>query len=1555
MAFEPGGYSDKLGNRHEGRWVVKQLLRLIKEHVRSVTIEAIGDDERGVDLIVESNSGILQFQQCKARNASREYWSVADLNSRDILQNMKFQLGRDKKHEFALVTGIPASVFGDICESARNSNGNPEDYYKFQIQDIGESRRETYKQFCEYLSLNQNELEDRAKAFDYLRRTYIILWPDDQNCYDDLIGWANMLVNGEPRSVVSCLAEYAQNNLRKRLLSNDVLNNLKGLGFNPRRLVHDDRLLPALEELQQCFDDSIASRLIGDELIAREETQELYKALEEGGLVILHGAAGYGKSGVLYELAKILKQEDRPYLPIRLDRQEPRNTARQFGLDMGLPESPVVCLQSLLGERTAVLILDQLDALRWTSSHLANSLEVCKAIVREARNLYGMGKAISTVLCCRTFDLEHDPEIKSWLESQNRQGKQCKKIEVKGLANEVLIKVIQKTGGNFDELTAKQRQILASAQHLAMWVTITRQGYKSNFQSSSQLMREFWKNRYQELGKTGVNEAEVDSALDILVNYMEQNGKVSAPASLISNRQEIRTELHTLGIIRTDDNKVTFCHQSYLDFKVADRLLREIHQGKGKVKDWLGSKEKQSLFRREQLRQVLMLLCDDSPTEFLSNIKELLESDNVRFHLKHLILEVISQIEKPSEQLCDYLLGLYADNYWESHIKETVFFRQPQYIRLLIDNGLISDALDSDNEEKRNSALWLLRSVAEKIPDSVTNILSPYIEKGDNWPQMILGSLCWNCKDDSEDMFELRLRLARMRIVKEFVYWKEFSEMYPMRALRLIEAVISTWNTPVLEDSSLSNRGRQSRLEQWGAEEIHALKTVATDNAFDTWELLMPHVERLTAVGCDRHDRALDDWLYHNLYHIDNGKASISRGIVELLCESGKRMASENADVFLQKTHKFHDSNSPVTHEILITSYTALPPEFANEAVNYLLEDTSRFSLGTGYNEPKWMPAVRLIEAHSPHCLESTFRELESSITYYHSPDEKRKAEYVLPGWREGWFGDYWGRTQYFLLPALYPKRRSKSTDSLIGMLKRKFGGYSKHHFLLGVRTQGGCVVSPLPSDKLHKISDEAWLGIINNKKIPENDSHKWKQIGTDHVAESAIIHFANDLRAIAKRYPERFGRLALRFPKDVHPMYVAAILDGVKATKPDNIPEEEKASWKPAKIETIEAILEKYSFGDERTIAENFCRLIRERSQENWSENAIDRLLDYAINHPDPEPGKLNVRCNRSSHEATVDDLVQNAINCVRGDAALAIGALLWEHTDWLGKLKPGVEHLANDPHPAVRVAALEAFLPMLNIDKDLTVSLFLQACKDDLRVSACRYAVYYFNCCIQSHTRELSPIVINMVNSNIDEVAEEGAKEVCARWLFHGLFEEELNRCKNGSIAHSKGIAEVASAFLTKEEHTEKCKDLLLPLFNDENADVRQKARHTFHNNVESLKISGIQSFIQKFIKSQAFRDDPTGILYTFKEYPESLESFADSIFTICEEFAGPLAELSRDISQGIGHDASEITPLLLRLYEQSKENNPDIADKCLGAWDILFENRIGYTRDMTKAIEQ
>ena len=115
MPFETGGLGDKLGNRYEGRWLAFKLLSLLKEKIRSITVEAIGDDERGVDLWITQKDGVRQAHQCKARNASEEYWSIGALAARGILQNLKYQLDRDPDHQFFFVSSVGSELFNDIC------------------------------------------------------------------------------------------------------------------------------------------------------------------------------------------------------------------------------------------------------------------------------------------------------------------------------------------------------------------------------------------------------------------------------------------------------------------------------------------------------------------------------------------------------------------------------------------------------------------------------------------------------------------------------------------------------------------------------------------------------------------------------------------------------------------------------------------------------------------------------------------------------------------------------------------------------------------------------------------------------------------------------------------------------------------------------------------------------------------------------------------------------------------------------------------------------------------------------------------------------------------------------------------------------------------------------------------------------------------------------------------------------------------------------------------------------------------------------------------------
>lgn len=1558
MAFISGGIANKQGNQYEKNWTVKQLLRLLNEEIRSVTVEPFVGNDHGVDLVIVQNDDRRQFQQCKARIGSKQIWSVADLNAQGILKSMQIQLERNPYSEFALVAGDSGTLIHDLCDDARRA-GDDLVIFNEQIDKKGQESRFAYEAFYRYLTLRKDSEQDQRQVFHYLQRLHIIHWPDDLNAHDEMCRIAKILVIGTPQVVIDTLGEYAIINMRKPLFAPDVRNFLTQSEMPPRLLAHDDRIAPEIERLRRKFEESIMPGLIAEELIPRQETQELLKALDEANVVVLHGAAGCGKSGVLYELTQVLLSQNRMYLPIRLDRQIPKNTSRQFGIDLGLPESPVHCLASLGGTQRCVLILDQLDALRWTSAHSANALDVCKDMVREAQYLSCGGQPISIILSCRTFDLEHDPEIKNWLAKSNESGTQYQKIEVKRLPDTDVEGVVRKFSVDYAAISAKQKDILSLPQHLSMWVNIIKNGQTPAFKTATQLMQEFWTAQRRQMEIHDINAATVDTILATIIDYMERTGKISAPASLIAIDQKISCELHTLGIIRTDDTTkhITFCHQSYLDFRIADRVLRDIHTDQGDVVTWLGSREKQTLFRREQLRQVLWLLADESPCDFLSSVRSLLQNDDVRFHLKHLALTVISQIETPNESLCDYLLDLFEDDYWQQHVFETIFWGQPQFTEFLIKKGCIGRWLDSDRVDEQKMALRLLRTVAEKIPDSVTEILEPFLTNGGDWPSLILGALCWDIENDSDRMFALRLSLAKMGTMQHSIHWRTLTKNKPDRAIDIIKVVLSTWTASKTDPEGKDHRNRQSRLEQWYKDDLTALREMARRYPKETWDAFIGYVDQLTVIKKGDSEYHINDWRENYIHSED--ESTIKRGVVLLLQEAGRVLATTQPSDFLERAEAINDSLSPVTMEILAISYAELPANFADKGIEWLLADHKRFSVGSGYNKPEWNPAAALIKTLSPHCSLGLFRNLEQAIVSYHEPDEKAMAECNVSLWKRGFFADYWGRAQYFLLPALEEQRRSKETQGLIGVLKRKYAKYHPNDFMKGSVGKGGGVTSPLwPKSKLPMISDHAWLNIINNQEISKKREGKWNQLTDDVVAESSVRHFANDLRTLANRYPKRFAQLALRFPPDVHPDYIAAVLDGVKATQPKDIPDEEKADWEPADVITIEEILTKFLSGNQPDIAREVCWLISERAKENWSDQTLNTLLEYVKHHPDPQANTLNTwktSEGNNSNTCSSDMLVGNAINCVRGVGGRAIGQLLWEHPDWMEKLRSGIERLVQDHHPAVRVAALEACLPVINIDKSQAVQWFLMACMDDLRVTCSHIATRFFNCCIHDYEVDLAPLVRKMIESDNDEVAEHGAQEVCARWLFHDMFSSEFMSLNQSSrTAHRKGIAEIASTFLRRPEFFARCRELLIPLFRDDDLEVRKIAQRVFYNKPELLKLPGIIDIVRDFIKTQAFLDGPTGLVFTLEHFEGPIDSIEDIVFAVCEEFAGPLAEISHDFSQGIAHDATRICPLLLRLYEQTLESKPEIAKKCLDNWDILFEARVGIVRELTKHID-
>src|SRR5262249_22786029 len=152
----------------------------------------------------------------------------------------------------------------------------------------------------------------------------------------------------------------------------------------------------------------------------------------------------------------------------------------------------------------------------------------------------------------------------------------------------------------------------------------------------------------------------------------------------------------------------------------------------------------------------------------------------------------------------------------------------------------------------------------------------------------------------------------------------------------------------------------------------------------------------------------------------------------------------------------------------------------------------------------------------------------------------------------------------------------------------------------------------------------------------------------------------------------------------------------------------------------------------------------------------------------------------DRDGESGDRPDVAMSSINCVRGSAAGAIESALFDRRDRLGMLQPAVDSLLNDPHPAVKAAAVGLALPLYNIDRGVAVEAFLKACshQDDGVLLAydlnhvLRYTILDF-------ADRVRPLIERMVASSIGKVAKTGAAWAALAWSHKGLMEDVTREC--------------------------------------------------------------------------------------------------------------------------------------------------------------------------------
>lgn len=1553
MALEAGGYAEKLGNRYEANWIAYQLLRLLQEKISYVTVEPIGDDEVGVDLVIGNSDGSYEHHQCKASSGNSEYWHLSKLHSSNILKNASYQIGRGAT-EFHLVSPLSSRIISDLCESALNSNAMPFDFLEHQVKQSQE-REKCFSSLCEYLGLSVELEEDIRKAMLFLQRFKIIRYDLNKHNQSDLEDKASSLFSGRSTKLVQFLKYYPveYNKLRNKITANQLLNDLKKAGFVARGIPEDERVLSVVDNLSKEFDESIQPFLICNQLIKRRELDSIIDSLEENSVTLIRAEAGVGKSSLLLELHNYLRKSGAISVPVRLDRRNPEDNLDAYGRALGFPYSPPFSLSALSKHNKVVIILDQLDAIRWTGAHSNIALHICQELIRQTIALRKEGADISIVLASRDFELNEDIALSSWLDSISES---VHEVTLSTLDEEKVDELVSPFE-TYSQLSSVKKEILKIPLWLGIYLTIAHRTQTApRFDNKLELVKNFWDDRLSQISAHHLSVEEAEKLIDKLVGIMMKQGclSVSLNSLPVGSRWALEV-LISIGVLTKQDQRVSFRHQALYDYQVGSKLYRAGSESSEKLLSVLGGFDNQTLDKREHLRYALNMLLDASQKNYCSSIEAVLFSDKVRFHLKFLALNSLKDlkvIKAPARKLINKLVHAPALN---KKFISTSCFKNPEIIEYLIENGFLEDWLSSSDEKLVDASVGLLSSISEIKPDLVVATLRPYVDVSDSWNQKIYNSLSWKIEDDSDDMFELRKDLLQKNCPASYIDWRTLSRKDPKRALSLVEVLLDHYKDVICKSNYSEEIREHQKLTQsdnWSPADLEDILAIAEHIPEEVIGRLLRKITDI-AESQDGYKEVFI-WLHKDQaddYEPDN---SITSGIFKLIEEAGENLEADSETLY-ELVKPYLATGNPVTVHLVARLLLNLSTAYSDIVIDWILSSPkSHLSCGNTYLEPVWLLPGKLVSKFSTSCSDEHFSRLQEYIIHFKNEMEIEQIKWILETRRRGSSYSYWGSAQYFLLPKLDENRISTATEQLINVLNRKFCNYSTFDFCSRYEITGGVVTSPLPIG--NKLSNGSWSKLI---LTPEQQSvcRNWKQVGKEVISESTIEQFSRTLEGAVCNEPDRFANFALSLPKDIDTRYISAFFRGLADCSKEKAHEDYKDGWSPCSDFLLERVIEHFPHSDcERALV----RLLDSKSL-SLETKAFHLLSNSARYAKDPELNKLNVwnpKKGRSVEVASAKSLRDNSINCVRGQAYIAI-ARIFSKNELLANQNRDVVHQAIvDEHPAVKMAALELLKPYLNYDTSFAHSKFIELCTDDIRISGGYGANHFFNQGFESdYVNEYIELVLRMLNSQYADIRKEAARQIYARWFFNDLFEKELAFVLKGDKELRSGCASVLSQFLREDKYYDrigKIESSYIMLLNDEDSDILQQVGRCVQYDSYWEKHNSTVLF-NEFVKSKAARYCIYDLFRKLKSFPGMLVDMSDSLLALVKNIVevDKHDELFKHRHMHIRE--SSLLSVLQRLYDEASEDEDDEAiSTCLDIWDELLNSEIYTAMSAVKELD-
>ncbi|MDD2828955.1 MAG: ATP-binding protein [Sulfuricurvum sp.] len=1254
-----------------------------------------------------------------------------------------------------------------------------------------------------------------------------------------------------------------------------------------------DKSVLSENDIKQKFHENSVSLLSSSSLyieksfIDMPEFDEIFEFINsenyKDDLLVLTGKAGIGKTAILSKIQSVLIENNMAYLSIKSDKIdiESRDSLSKF---FGV-EDILHSIKQLSRKEKVIVLIDQLDALSLTMSSNQKVINIILGFIEQLKYISN----VKIIVSIREYDLKNDPLFKH-LDDSNVIRTQLLSFEY---VNDKLKSFVKESVTLNNTLI----ELLRTPLHLSIFIDLYPNDNSCiSIKTLQDLYNKFWEQKVNSESIDRTTRQNSIKLLNSVVQKMNEIKKIEVPALYFED--EFKEEMRLLcsnGILKQENNKISFFHQTFYEYLFAKAFMK-----KGKSLYQYIVITSQDLSIREQFKQIIQFLKGTNEEQYLLELKNILYSDKVRFHIKLLLISYLGSLENPTTEEFAFVKKLFTDdkNFEKYFIESWISADWLIYFK--------KDGFFNDENFKKYNLHYRLETFVNKEPYLVLEILDECEFDSEFKDEAIMLSLekldNWN--DYSFAIFDKYHHVMRKENVR-FDIEKIYKKVYLFNQEYAIHLFFDFLDTLIKE----ANNNKNDLLDYHWYKIFEFL--VAMNNQY-IFQKLLESIQKISSKFERKHakkeflitDQVFDSWMWK----YDSSNHSTLR-LYRKTLEKISQVAIDDKDVFIELIKPYQDTRYLSLISFLIFGYSKNPDDYKNEILalltNIKLLEEMSFDHDDGYE-------LVMLLTKSFHIYDVSEQEKIFNSIFQ-----------VNPKWESSYYvgkchGTYFRLKKYELLSQLDIEDIKK-----FGYLKefqelqRKFYWYKlkKPH-----NVESGWVGAPFDEEVYKKMSLNNWL-----QSMKVFDGTVSRKSMDSFLRGSKTEHHRQFEKEVTEK-PDNFYDLLLQLKSEnIHADYLSAGLSGLIASNYDaekvlkitHLYSDIENSWlKRTILKAMKHLIHRDKFDDSLiTILEanrdiKYEGLIRDKDKfqtiHDYMSSSINSFEgDFAELLPLVYKNVVNDENSTKRVMSLIDNVIDKNVDFVIFGLLRTLGNI--ESVDKILFAKLLVNLIEKDEIGQVSIFSLHNFHYLyLNeyVSKEQLL-VYIKKCISFANNVKDKEDAHYIN--------NLGMFLFYYYVTEKDEIFEEMLNEAISsnsqiiHGVLHQIFEQEL---------HSKD-----------QEKVEKSKQFILKFKNDEEND--------YFYTYDLAKMKGL-NFIQDdfaFIKSLA---ESLNIRKEVKSFIEYLQNeyyldtnLSEKIFELLEVLIHNI-----DANKEMGYyDSRPLIEFILELNTRAKSD-----EKKIGILDLL-----------------